>query len=197
MKNRIVIGVLIFIVLTGGIVFWINQKIGKIAENKELSTQIPISISKLFDRKSANDYPYVPQEVDWGGKYLLFDEYGDLIYNKERNEALDTHKYFPNEGINGIVLVKPETNDLGHYKRRGTDNETTTNKAYQNFYTISYFDKNKQIVMARDTVWGALPKETKTASENQHGFLPDAGMPDEKELIEIISKRIQSSSTLE
>ena len=191
LKKKIIFGVLVFLLFSVGIGYWIFQKIEDIKENNELSTQIPQSIIELFDRKSAEDYPYKPQEVKWNKEYLLFDEYADLIYNKKRNEKLNTHQYFPNGSINGLVLVKPDTKTLGYYKNDDDDKERSNKRAYQNFYAISYFDKNKKIVLARDTIWGPLPKESKSTTENQHGFLPNDGMPSEKELIEIIKQHIK------
>ncbi len=173
-KRRIIIlGAITFaIAVLGGISYWIYQRVETIKENKELSKQIPSYIHDFFDKKSASDYPLSPMKPNWKGRYLLFDEFANLSYNKKRNEELNTHKYFPNEEINGLVLVKPERKILGYYKSKDSDVENSANEAYQEFYVISYFDIKTETLIARDTIWGALPKkENQTVKTNTECFL--------------------------
>lgn len=189
--KRILVGIGIFLVVIIAGYFWIVNKLTKIQENKELSLQIPESIKLMFEETNIDDYRYLPQDIDWQNRYLLLDLTGDLIYNKERNEKLGTAKYFPNEKINGLVIIKHETKTIGYYKKDKNDSDISSQRAYQHYYAVSFFDLSKRIVVAQDTIWGEEPKERKRSGENQHGIIPTSELPDENKLITVIKSRIK------
>ncbi|UUV20865.1 hypothetical protein [Paenimyroides aestuarii] len=192
MKNkRILIGVGIFLLITFAGIFWLYNKISNIQENRELSAQIPSSLTDFFASKKIEDYPYEPQEVNWDGRFMLFDWEGNLVYNKQRNEALKTNQYFPNGEIKGIVLVKHDSKLRGVYVEDGEDPNRSSEKAYQQYYALSFLDLASEKVLVRDTIWGEEPKQNKREHEDQHGILPTAGIPSEGDLIKKIEEKIK------
>lgn len=194
-KKRILIGVGVFLLAIAGIGVWIAQRMNQIMENKELTEQIPSYIIDLFSETSADDYPYVPQEVVWDKRYLILDGNAskDFYYNKQRNTDLDTHQYFPDGSINGLVLIKDGSKHLGYYKKRENDADLTGQEAYQKYYAISYFDLKQACIVARDTVWGPEPKKQKRGGESQHGsgINPLEHLPSESDLVAVIQNRVK------
>lgn len=189
-KSRIFIAIGIFLLVTIAGIFWVYNKLSNIQENRELSAQIPSTLTGFFASKNIEDYPYEPQQVNWNGRYMLFDWEGNLVYNKQRNEALKTDQYFPNGEINGLVLVKQETKDLGVYVEDGEDPNHSSEKAYQQYFAFSFLDLASEKVIARDTIWGEEPKQNKREHEDQHGILPTSGIPSEGDLIKKIQEKI-------
>ena len=183
MKKVIIIGIALAAV-TIGIFYFVFLKIKEIKENQTLTTQLSPALLEQLSGKQISDFSYNPAPIRWEGKYLQID-YGTVVgesqrplhfvYNKKRNEKLNTARFFPGDDINGIVWLTQNFEVVGRYTGGGY--------ASQPYYVLSYLDLAQQTVLARDTLWGGMPPQT-TRNNSEVGK-----QPEEETVIKIIQLR--------
>jgi len=152
-----------------------------------LTTQLSPALLKQLKEKKIDDFPYSPNTIRWEGKFLQVDggvtyelmmDSIKFTYNKKRNEALNTHRFFSSSDINGIVWIETKSDVVGQYDNGGN--------AYQQYYVISFLDLKQKVVLAQDTIWGGMPPKH---INTQIGFGKE---PAEKAVIELINERTKN-----
>jgi len=185
MKKAIILGC-VFAVITVGVIFFVFLRLKDIQENHTLTTQLSPALLEQLQKKHISDFPCVPAPIQWEGKFLQVDhgivleEYGtpvNFVYNKKRNEKLNTARFFPGNDIKGLVWLVPGYKIVGRYEGGGY--------AEQPYYVLSYLDLEQKIILAQDTLWGGMPPKM-TRSNNGS----DVGKaPKEEEVIKTIQRR--------
>jgi hypothetical protein len=130
-------------------------------EDRALTLQLSPRLLEQLSGKEIYDFPQNPAPIQWDGKYLQVD-YGrifeeidpplNFVYNRKRNEKLNTARFFPGDDINGIVWLTLNSNIVGTYSGGGM--------AAQPYYVIYYLDLAQETILAEDTIWGGMPPET-------------------------------------
>ena len=187
MKKIAIIGGAIIVL---GIFFFIYTRwINNIMNDRALTLQLSPALLKQLGGKQIYDFPYKPAPIQWDGKYLqvdhgnIFEEINpslNFVYNKKRNEKLNTDRFFPGNDIKGIVWLIINANEVGRYIGGGG--------AFQNYYVLNFLDLASETILARDTIWGGMPPETISASSS--GGV--GKLPKEEEVIKTIRLRTEN-----
>jgi len=191
MEKKSILLIAIVVIAGIGVTFFILFKFFSFAknakENIKLTKQMSPELLKTMKHKTIDDFPYSPAAIQWEGKFLQVDGESSLdlmqesikfTYNKQRNEALNTHRFLSENDINGIVWLNPGFETVGQYEGGGY--------ASQPYYALSFLDLKQQAILARDTVWGGMPpKQTRNGSET-------GKLPDEKDVIKLIQERTKN-----
>ncbi|MEG0851196.1 MAG: hypothetical protein RSD71_11630 [Flavobacterium sp.] len=156
-----------------------------IDKTKELSAVI---LDNFKGNKSIQDYPFQPSEVNWNTDYLILKEGGyehgiNITYSSDFNEKLGSTNKFPGDNVKGVVIIGYDMVEKGEYKSKIGDDT----KAYQRNYIIRYFDLNKKVVIAQDTLYGDDPASTKRLNDAGVG----GGLPSDDEIMNSIKKRVK------
>ena len=191
MEKKNILKIALFVILIIGVTIFLLFKVFSVAknakENIELTQQMSPALLEMLKQNTTNDFPYSPTAIQWEGKFLQVDggAVPDLLkksikftYNKQRNEALNTQRFFPGNDINGIVWLDQRFEVVGQYRGGGY--------ASRPYYVLSFLDLKQQATLAQDTIWGGMPP-TKTRNGSDTGKLPD-----EKELIKLIQERTKN-----
>lgn len=189
MKKAIIIVIVLMVFSIGVFVFYISPMMKNILADRALTTQLSPVLLEQLGGKHISDFPYNPAPVQWESKYLQVD-YGvifeevvvplNFVYNKKRNEKLNTDRFFPGNDIKGIVWLTLNSKVVGHYRSGG--------QALQTYYVLSYLDLAQETILARDTIWGGMPPKTISASQST-GV---GKLPKEKEVIKTILLRTEN-----
>ncbi|MDR2147248.1 MAG: hypothetical protein LBE91_12390 [Tannerella sp.] len=188
MKKVIIIG-LVIVVTTICIFLVFSRWIKNLEEDRALTLQLSPVLLNQLGGKQIYDFPYNPTPIQWDGKYLqvdhgaIFEEINpplNFVYNKKRNEKLDTDRFFPGNDIKGIVWLAVNHNDVGTYDNGGM--------ATQVYYVLYYLDLTQETILAQDTIWGGMPP--KTIGGGAMGAVGKS--PEEEEVIRAIQLRIQN-----
>ena len=185
MKKVIIIAIAIALT-TIGILIFKYFFIKNIKEDRALTIQLSPALLKQLGGKNIGDFPYNPAPIQWDGKYLqvdqgaIFEEINpplNFVYNKKRNEMLNTDRFFPGNDIKGIVWLLPTSEIVGHYVGGG--------EAFRPYYILYYLDLKQEVILAQDTVWGGMPPVS--IGGGSMGGVGEA--PKEEEVIKTIQLR--------
>ena len=187
MKKIAIIGTAIVVI---GIFFFIySQWIKNIEADRALTLQLSPKLLKQLGGKQVYDFPYNPAPIQWGGKFLqvdygaIFEEINpplNFVYNKKRNEKLNTDRFFPGDDIKGIVWLTINHNNVGTYDGGGV--------AAQPYYVLYYLDLAQGTILAQDTILGGMPP--KTIGGGAMGAV--GSLPKEEEVIKTIQLRTKN-----
>jgi hypothetical protein len=143
---------------------------------------------KQLGGKLIRDFPYDPAPIQWDGKYLqvdagaIFEEINPplhFVYNKKRNEQLNTDRFFPGNDIKGIVWQVATAKIVGEYVGGG--------QAFQPYSVLFYLDLEQETILAKDTIWGGLPPKSIGG-----GSMGGTGkLPKEEDVIKAIQLRTE------
>ena len=192
MKKAIIIVMVLVAFSIGIFVFYISPLKKNRLADRALTIQLSPVLLKQLEGKNIYDFPYNPAPVEWEGKYLqvddgiIFEEIEPnpplfFVYNKKRNEKLNTDRFFPGNDIKGIVYLLSNSKEVGEYSGGG--------RAWQPCYVLYYLDLEKEIILAQDTIWGGMPPQTIGA-----GAMGGTGKrPKEEEVIKTIQQTIKNA----
>ena len=160
MKKVMIIGIALAVAMIG-VFIWDYFFVKNLKEDRALTIQLSPLLLKQLGGKEIYDFPYNPAPIQWDGKYLqvdagrIFEEINpplNFVYNKKRNEKLNTDRFFPGNDIKGIVWLLETSENVGHYLGGG--------QAFQPYYVLYYLDLAQDTILAQDTVWGGMPPES-------------------------------------
>ncbi|MDR2498068.1 MAG: hypothetical protein LBD28_01355 [Tannerellaceae bacterium] len=184
---RIVFVAVILIGVTAFLAIKLFLFVSGVNENIALTKQLAPAFIKQLNGKQKSDFPYLPGPIAWDGKYLQIDDatvesetygYLNFVYNKERNEKLNTARFFPGNDLNGVVWLHSNANIVGQYSGGG--------QAFQPYYVLFYIDLKQNAILAQDTLWGSMPP--KSISATNMGGVGKA--PKEQDVIQAIKDRM-------
>ena len=194
MKKAVIISIVIIIVLvatTVGSIFLMSHNYKNLQKNAEITWQLSPTLIEQMRGKELDKFPYSPAPIQWNGKYFQVDD-GHIvdgkglpisfIYNRERNEKLNTDRFFSNSDIKGLVWQTSGVEVVGHYKDAFGQEEGDANQVY---YVLSYLDLAQNAVIARDTILGSEPPKTTDNIQGATGKLPK-----EEDIINAIQLRV-------
>jgi len=185
MKKIIIIGIALVVTIIAiflGFSWWTKG----LEADRALTLQLSPALLKQLGGKEIYDFPCNPAPIQWDGKYLqvdygaIFEEINpplNFVYNKKRNEKLNTDRFFPGDDIKGIVWLIIIPKEVGEYIGGG--------RAFQNYYVLNYLDLTQETILARDTIWGGMPP--KTIGGGSMGAVGE--LPKEEEVIRAIQLR--------
>jgi hypothetical protein len=192
MKKKNIFTIALMVGAVIGVTFFIMFKVFSFAknakENIELTKQMSPVLLEMLKQKNISDFPYQPAPIQWEGKFLQVDNgvvpdtplgIVEFVYNKQRNEALNTQRFFSSSDINGIVWLSQNVKIVGEYDGGG--------QAFQPYYVLSFLDLNRQAILSQDVVWGGMPPQTTSSHSGASG-----NNPDEKEVIKLIQEKTQN-----
>lgn len=185
MRNKIILGVTIFIITMSGIFFWLKSKMNNIIEDTKNSVALSQNIKTLFDKSSdLNKFPFQPKKIEWNNKYLVLESGGNanfnVMYKTDINKLLGTDNNFPGDNIKGLIVLNNGSLVKGIY-------EGTSLKAEQLFYELNYFDNESKTIIKKDTVYGPLPKEYIRTTERK-GY---TGYPENEQIVAKIKQALE------
>ena len=187
MKKTAILGSAVVVL---GIAYFIySQWVNNIMNDRALTLQLSPVLLKQLGGKHIFDFPYHPAPIQWDGHYLqvdygiIFEEINpplNFVYNRKRNEKLNTDRFFPGNDIQGIVWLTLNHNNVGYYNGGGV--------ASQPYYILHYLDLAQETILAQDTIWGGMPP--KTIGGGAMGAVGKS--PKEEEVIKAIRLRTEN-----
>lgn len=172
-----------------GFFIWVRYKLNKYEGDNNKSTELVSEIQQCFHRQPLASYPFEEGIPSWGNDYLVLENMSatdeiSVRYHSDWNEKLGTESNFPGENVRGLAIIEIDYIEVGEYvsKKGGIK----SGKAIQRNYIINYFDMKKRAIIAKDTLIGDEPSETKGATGSGMGDLPK-----DKLVVEAIKNRIK------
>jgi len=187
-KKNILKLILIFTIaiisITAYIFYDVNKIIKDLDKDEELSEQVSNDIKQMFLNKNIFDYSICPSHSLNFSKYIVLTSayyeandgnYYSFNYDNSINEKLKTHTYLTDDYLDGIVFLNLGVKNFGSYYRKGSifsEEKETSEKAIQKYYTVNFIDLKTKCIIKRDTIFGPLPKKSKSSNENQGSTSP-------------------------
>lgn len=170
-----------------GIGIWAYRLLGNMEADQEKTEQLSSRILAGFgDHTAIYKYPVQLSAVDWGKSCLILENGGagdlGITYKEKWNEALGTVDNYPGDAVKGIVMIAMDMQEKGEYVNKIGQKD----KAYQRNYIISYVDLDKEVVIARDTLYGEEPPLVNRSSGSGAGDFPS-----DTEVIDSIKGRLK------
>ena len=211
-KSVIIIALVLFVLFSAGVFFFISDAISKsVEQNNQNTASLSPQVRSIISTKNAaalhgqqptnepirfKKYVYLSE-----GYTMLGDESLNFYFDTQLNDKLGTTELASATDIDGIVLNDFHREDVGYYEKDDvltniisaiSDEESQPErnaykKAMKVCYVLTFVSVPDGTVLRRDSLWGGEPprrlKQTDSMGIGSH--------PSHEEIINLIKSRIQ------